>query len=150
MEHRIGQVAYFGEALAQIGVPVIRPFGGHAVYIDAGRMLPHIPWNRFPGQALAIEVYREGGIRTVEIGSSMAGRDPRTHENRRSRQELLRLAIPRRVYGKEHLDYVVEVLGKVLARAQSIRGVAFSREAPELRHFLSQYRILKRGSRSKA
>ncbi len=143
LRYRTGQVKYLGEALHNLGVPVIRPIGGHAVYVNAGLLLPHIPWNRFPAQALAIALYIEGGVRGVEVGSVMEGRDPQTKENRQARQELLRLAIPRRVYFKEHLDYIIEVFKKVLATKRKIHGVRFRCEAPILRHFSSKFKLCK-------
>jgi len=141
LNHRIGQVKYLGEEMAKIGIPVLQPFGGHAAYIDAGRMLPHIPYNQFPGHALAVAAYIEGGIRGVEVGSLMEGRDPETHQNKKARQELLRLAIPRRVYAKEHLDYVIGVFREVWKKRKNIHGVRFIYEAPILRHFSSRFSI---------
>ena len=142
LKHRIGQTRYLGETLRKLGVPVIFPIGGHAVYIDAAKFLPHIPWNQFPAQALAIALYIEGGIRSVEIGSIMEGRDPKTGENRRARHELLRLAIPRRVYSREHFDYAVEVFKKLIKAKKQIHGVKFAYEAPVLRHFSSTFKLL--------
>src|SRR3989344_8294459 len=141
LRHRVGQTAYLAESLHRMNVPVIRPAGGHAVYVNAGLMLPHIPWNNFPAQALAIAVYIEGGIRGVEIGSIMEGRDPNTRESRRAHTELLRLAIPRRVYSQEHLDHVIETFRAVAHHKKRISGVRFRHEAPILRHFSSTFRL---------
>lgn len=140
LRYRVGQVKYLGEALHELGIPVIRPIGGHAVYVIANKFLPHIAWDKFPAHALAIALYIEGGVRGVEIGSIMEGRDPQTKENRRARQELLRLAIPRRVYTKEHLDYVIETFKAVIKNKNKIRGVRFKYESPILRHFSSRFR----------
>lgn len=142
LRHRVSQVKYLIDNFSKIGIPVLKPAGGHAVYIDAGRMLPHIPRDKFPGQTLAIAAYIEGGMRAVEIGSIMQGRDSKTKENRRARMELLRLAIPRRVYSQEHLDYVVSVFAQILQTQSSLRGVRFSYESPTLRHFSSRFKFL--------
>ena len=142
LRHRVAQVRYLGEGLLKTGVPVLTPVGGHAVYIDATRMLPRIPWYEFPGHALAVAAYLEGGIRGVEIGSIMEGRDPATEKNKRARQELLRLAIPRRVYSQEHVDYVLEVFKRIWQNRKKIHGVGFMKEAPILRHFSSRFKIL--------
>lgn len=141
LRYRIGQTKYLGEALHNLGVPVIQPIGGHAVYVDAGAFLPHIPHNKFPGQALAIALYIESGIRGVEIGSLMLGRDPHTKENRKAPRELLRLALPRRVYSKEHLDYAIDAFASLAIRKNEIRGVKFKYEAPILRHFSSTFSL---------
>jgi tryptophanase len=127
LEHRVGQVAYLHQGLKDLGIPLISPAGGHAVYIDAGALLPHIQKSEFPGQALAVALYLEGGIRTVEIGSLMFG------EN--AQHELVRLALPRRVYTQSHLDYVVEVCKKVLEGKTSLRGYRITWEPKALRHF---------------
>ncbi|PIR70436.1 MAG: tyrosine phenol-lyase [Candidatus Niyogibacteria bacterium CG10_big_fil_rev_8_21_14_0_10_42_19] len=142
LKFRTSQVKYLTDSLYNIGVPVIRPAGGHAVFIDAGALLEHIKRDNFPAHALAVALYIEGGIRSVEIGSIMAGRDPETKENRKAPRELLRLAIPRRVYSKEHLDYVIEVFLRVLKNKKSVRGVRFTYEAPVLRHFSSKFRLI--------
>lgn len=141
--YRTEQTKYLGESLHALGVPVIRPIGGHAVYVIADKFLPHISWDKFPAHALAIALYIEGGIRGVEIGSIMEGRDPQTKENRKARQELLRLAIPRRVYNKEHLDYVVEIFEQLVKTKNKIRGVKFKYESPILRHFSSRFSLVK-------
>jgi len=142
LRYRVSQVEYLGENLSKIGIPVLKPIGGHAVYIDAGRMLPSIPRDQFPGQALAIAAYIECGVRSVEIGSLMEGRDPETKENKKARRELLRLALPRRVYFREHLNHVIAGFERVWETRNRLRGVKFTYESPILRHFSSRFRIL--------
>ncbi len=132
LNYRIASTGYLGRHIADHGVPIVEPPGAHAVYIDAGRMLPHIPRSQFPAQALAVELYRHAGIRSVEIGSVMFG------EN--ARQELVRLAIPRRVYTQSHIDYVVEAILEVYENRESIRGFEITQEARFLRHFTAQFR----------
>src|SRR5574340_695531 len=128
----IVSTGYLGRHIADNGVPIVEPPGGHAIYIDAGRMLPHISRHQFPGQALAVELYRHAGIRSVEIGSVMFG------EN--ARHELLRLAIPRRVYTQSHIDYVVEAILEVSQNKDRIRGLEIVHEPPFLRHFTARFR----------
>ena len=124
LAYRLNQTAYLGERLLEFGIPIIEPPGGHAIYIDAGRMLPHIPQAQFPGQALAVEMFREGGIRGCEIGSVMfAHPSPETGVMVYPALELVRLAIPRRVYTQSHLDYVAETAAKVAARQGGITGI---------------------------
>ncbi|HXN48068.1 MAG TPA: tryptophanase [Bryobacteraceae bacterium] len=132
LRYRIVSTEYLGRHIADAGVPIVEPPGGHAIYIDAGRMLPHIPGHRFPGQALAVELYRHAGIRSVEIGSLMFG-DKAQHE-------LLRLAIPRRVYTQSHIDYVVEAILEVNAHKDELRGMEIVSEPPFLRHFSARLR----------
>jgi len=134
LRYRIVSTGYLGRHIADRGVPIVEPPGGHAIYIDAARMLPHIPPHQFPGQALAVELYRHAGIRSVEIGSVMFGEA--------ARHELLRLAIPRRVYTQSHIDYVVEAILEVNARKESIRGMEIVYEPPFLRHFSARFRPL--------
>lgn len=141
LRYYTGQVRYLGEGLKNIGIPILQPSGGHAVYIDAGRFLTHIPWHQFPGHALAIAAYIEGGVRGVEVGSLMEGRDQKTSKNRRARQELMRLALPRRVYSKEHLDHVIATFQSLKKNRRSIRGVKFVAESSALRHFSSRFRL---------
>jgi len=133
LRYRIVSTEYLGRHIADAGVPIVEPPGGHAIYIDAGRMLPHIPAHRFPGQALAVALYRHAGIRSVEIGSLMFG-DKAQHE-------LLRLAIPRRVYTQSHIDYVVEAILEVNARKDELRGLEIVSEPPFLRHFSARLRM---------
>jgi tryptophanase len=134
LRYRIISTGYLGRHIADAGVPIVEPPGGHAIYIDAARMLPHIPPAQFPGQALAVELYRHAGIRSVEIGSVMFGAA--------ARHELLRLAIPRRVYTQSHIDYVVEAILEVNARKQEIRGMEIVEAPPFLRHFSARFRPL--------
>jgi tryptophanase len=133
---RIMQTAKLGSRMKEFGIPVIEPFGGHAIFIDAKSFFPHIPEEEFPGQVLACELYTEGGVRGTEIGALMADRDPVTRENRFSNREFVRLAIPRRVYSDNHMEYVAVTAGNVFERRDSIkRGFRIKYEAPILRHF---------------
>jgi tryptophanase len=141
LRYRIGSTAYLGDALHAAGVPVVRPIGGHAVYIDAGALLPQIAPLEYPGQALACELYATGGVRGCEIGSVMFGRRPDGSEAP-ARLELVRLAIPRRTYTQSHIDYVIEVVLAVAARAQELRGLRIVEEAPSLRHFTARFEPL--------
>jgi tyrosine phenol-lyase len=140
LEYRLRSVAYLGEGLIEVGVPIIEPPGGHAIYIDAGAFLPHIPPEQFPGQALLCALYRQAGIRAVEIGSVMFGRtDPATSETIRPPMELVRLAIPRRVYTQSHIDYVIEAIEELAKTKEQIKGMRIT-EAPEvLRHFTARF-----------
>ena len=136
LEYRIKSTSYLGDALINEGVPIVKPVGGHAVYIDAKAMLPHIPPLEYPGQSLACELYLEGGIRGVEIGSFMFGSfDKETGEEIPSNMELLRLAIPRRVYTQSHIDYVIEVIKEVNKNKDRLRGYKITEQPPFLRHF---------------
>ncbi len=139
MRYRIRSVEFLGEHLTAAGVPIVEPPGGHAVYVDAGRFLPHIPPHEFPGQALVCALYLEGGIRAVEIGSVMFGRRGPDGEFVPARHELVRLAIPRRVLTQSHVEYVVEVILEIQKHREEIRGLRFAREAPILRHFTSTF-----------
>ena len=140
---RIGQVARLGEQINAAGIPVQMPIGGHAVFIDAGKFFPHIPSSEFPAQRLAVEIYLEGGIRGTEIGTLLADRDPVTRENRDPGLELVRLAIPRRVYTDNHMDYVAAAVKNVWDRRDSIRrGLAIKWEAPIMRHFTVELDLL--------
>jgi tryptophanase len=133
---RIEQVRLLGESLTAAGIPIVRPVGGHAVYVDAKSLLPHIPPLQFPGQALVVELYREGAVRGVEIGSLMfAGKDPATGADVPAAMELVRLAVPRRVYTNAHLAYVAEVLDRIAHRRDQLRGLRVLKQARFLRHF---------------
>jgi len=141
---RIGQVAYLGEKLQGYGVPVLLPIGGHAVYIDAKSFLPGIPQKNLPAWALSCESYVEGGVRSVEIGSVMfSAEDPKTGETTYPDLELVRLAIPRRVYSNRHMDYVAETFGKIYARRDKIKGFTYTYKPERLRHFLGKFKPLK-------
>jgi tryptophanase len=136
LEYRINQVTRLGLRMKDYGVPVLEPFGGHAIFIDAISFYDHIPEEEFPGQVLAVEIYIEGGIRSSEIGALMADRDPVTRQNRFTGKELVRLAIPRRVYSDNHMDYVAAAVGNVFEKRESIkRGFWITRETEILRHF---------------
>ena len=140
LRYRIRSIEYVVEKLDAAGVPVFKPAGGHAVYLDATAFLPQVPPHEFPGQALACALYLEGGIRSCEIGSVMFGKtDPRTGAFHPAMLELVRLAIPRRVYTQSHMDYVIECVGEVFAKRDAIRGVRFVQEPPVLRHFTAMF-----------
>jgi tryptophanase len=140
LHYRLRSVEYLGEGLLKAGVPIIEPPGGHAVYIDAGEFLSHIPPERFPGQALLCALYRHAGIRAVEIGSVMFGRtDPVTGHAVRPPMELVRLAIPRRVYTQSHIDYVIEAMGELAATKDRIRGLRIVEAPRVLRHFTAKF-----------
>ncbi len=138
LRYRIRSVAYVGERMKVAGIPFVEPTGGHAVYIDAKTMLPHIPWHEYPAWALSLALYIEGGIRSVEIGSVMFGRQPDGSE-KPAAMELVRLAFPRRVYTQSHVDYLTEVLDYVSQQRARIRGVKIVEEPPVLRHFSSRF-----------
>ena len=143
LAYRLGQTAYLGENLLAAGIPIIEPPGGHAVYIDAGSFLPSIPADGFPGQSLAVELYREGGIRGVEIGSVMFARtDPVTGEVAHPALELVRLAIPRRMYTQAHMDFVVQTLAHIAERKDSLRGYRITYAPELLRHFTARFEPL--------
>ena len=136
LRYRVDQVAYLGEKLKEAGCPIIEPTGGHAVFVDAGRLLSHIPPSQFPGQGLTVAMYVEGGIRAVEIGSLMFGStDPATGKFIPARKELVRLTIPRRVYTNSHMDYVAQVAELVVKNKSKIPGYLITKESEFLRHF---------------
>ncbi|MFN2336745.1 MAG: tryptophanase [Bacteroidales bacterium] len=143
LESRIRQVAHLGEQLTAAGIPVQVPYGGHAIFIDGGKFLPQVPAEEFPAQRLAVEIYLEGGIRSAEIGTLMADRDPVTRLNRHPELELVRLAIPRRVYTDNHMDYVAAAICNVWERRNQItRGLSIKWEAPIMRHFTVELDLL--------
>src|SRR5579883_382662 len=139
LEYRIGQVKYFGDMLQAQGVPILVPTGGHAVYLDAKRFAPHIPPQQFPGQAIACEVYRTGGVRSVEIGSVMFGKNDESGNFIGPAMELVRFAVPRRVYTKSHIEYTVEAIAEVYKKRFDLRGMKMTYEAPFLRHFTAKF-----------
>jgi tryptophanase len=140
LEYRLASVRYLGEHIAREGVPIVQPPGGHAVYLDAAAFLPHIEPLELPGQSLVAELYVEGGIRGVEIGTVMFGkRDPETGEEVAGPMELVRLTIPRRVYTQSHIDYVIEVILNVFERRDRIGGFRFTHQAEVLRHFTARF-----------
>ncbi len=143
LAYRLSQTAYLAGCLKELGVPMIEPPGGHAIYIDAGAILPHISHGEFPGQALAVEMYLEGGIRACEIGSVMfAHPDPDTGQMLYPRLELVRLAIPRRVYTQSHFDYLAECIGQIAKRASTLKGYKFTYAPELLRHFTARFEPL--------
>ena len=138
LRYRIRSTAYLGEALVEAGIPCVQPIGGHAVYLDAAALLPQIPPLAYPGQALSVALYREGGIRGCEIGTVMFGRRPDGSEAP-APMELVRLAIPRRVYTQSHIDYVIEVVRWVAERAAELRGLRIVEQPSQLRHFTARF-----------
>jgi tyrosine phenol-lyase len=139
LQYRLRSVEYLGERLTAAGVPILQPPGGHAIYLNAKRFLPHVPAHEFPGQSLVVELFRVGGIRSVEIGSVMFGRRDESGAFVPSRMELVRLAIPRRVYTQSHIDYVIEVVVECFGKKEELRGYAIVEEPPMLRHFTAKF-----------
>jgi len=143
LNFRINQTRFLGEMINQHGIPIVKPVGGHAVYIDAKKMLPHIPREHFPGQALVVELYIRSGIRAVEIGSLMfAHKDNKTGRTVYPELELVRLAIPRRVYTNMHMQYVSDQLGQIYKQRNRIKGLEIEYEAEFLRHFTAKLRLI--------
>ncbi|MGA2588093.1 MAG: tryptophanase [Candidatus Aminicenantales bacterium] len=144
LEHRTSHVAYLGRLLEEAGIPVFKPIGGHAVYLLADRFLPHIPRRQYPGWALSVALYREAGIRAVEIGGVMFGKkDPRTGQEVFPRLEMVRLAIPRRVYTASHLDVVADALISLYGKRDAIKGFRIVEQPPHLRHFTARLEEIK-------
>jgi len=139
---RIGQVRYLGVNLRKAGVPIVRPIGSHAIFLDAKSFLPHLDQDQFPAQTLAAELYLEAGIRSMERGNVSAGRDPKTGNNRRPALELVRLTLPRRVYTQAHMDVVVEAVARVYERRNEIRGLKMVYEPEYLRFFQARFEPL--------
>jgi len=142
LAYRIGQMNYLGERLLENGVPIVEPPGGHAVFLDARRFLPHIPREQYPGEALAIALYLAGGIRASEIGSVMFAHKDADGSEQYAPLELVRLAIPRRVYTQSHLDYVADVVSDLYRQRDSVRGVRFVYQSPRLRHFTARFELV--------
>ncbi len=143
LEYRVASVRYLGEHVSREGVPIVQPPGGHAIYIDAAAFLPHVPPLQLPGAALTAELYVEGGVRGVEIGTVMFGRhNAETGEETTAAAELVRLAVPRRVYTQSHIDYVVEIIVDVYRRRAAIGGFRFTKQAAVLRHFTAHFEPL--------
>ena len=140
LSYRVGQSEYLGDQLQAAGIPFQRPVGGHGVFIDAGALLPHIPWDQYPGHALAIELYVEAGIRAVDIGSFMLDPHPVTGEPQRAVIEFTRLAIPRRTYTQAHLDVIARALAAIKERASTVPGYAITEQAAVMRHFTAKLR----------
>jgi tryptophanase len=139
---RISQVEYLGDQIMKAGIPLLEPFGGHAIYVDALKFFPHIPQLHYPAQVLGIELYIEAGVRGVEIGTVLADRDPITREERPPKMELLRLALPRRVYTNNHMDVIVWGLKQVYDRRDKCSGLKIKYEAPIMRHFTATFSCL--------
>ena len=140
LRYRLAEAKYLGERLLEIGYPIVKPPGGHAIYIDAKTLLPHIPQSQYPGQALSAELYIAGGIRTVEIGSVMFGKiDPKTGKETPAEMELVRLALPRRTHTQSHIDYVLEVAKNVYKNREKIKGMKITEQQKFLRHFTAEF-----------
>ncbi|MEE8469079.1 MAG: tryptophanase, partial [Planctomycetota bacterium] len=140
LAYRMASVRYVVDRLHERGIPVVRPAGGHAIFLDAAGFLQHLTWREYPGQALAMELYLEGGVRACEIGTVMLGRtDPTSGEELPAKAELVRMAIPRRTYTQSHMDYVIEIVTRVHARKDAIQGVCIEEAPPVLRHFSARY-----------
>jgi len=142
LTYRLRSVEYLGNKLTEAGVPLLLPPGGHAIYIDAKRFLPSIPPHQYPGQSIAVELYKTGGIRSVEIGSVMFGSYLPDGSLKSPPMELVRMAIPRRVYTQSHIDYVIEVVIEAYERRAEMKGYRITYEAPQLRHFTAHFEPL--------
>ena len=143
LRYRLAEAKYLGERLIEIGYPIVQPPGGHAIYIDAKGLLPHIPQSQYPGQALSAELYLAGGIRTVEIGSVMFGKiDPKTGKEAPGEMELVRLALPRRTHTQSHIDYVLEAAKDVYKHRDKIKGMKITEQPKFLRHFTAKFEFV--------
>ena len=139
IDARVGQIEYLGERLMAAEVPIVHPIGGHAVFLDARRILPHIPQEQFPAQALAAALYIESGVRSMERGAVSAGRDKESGRNHLPKLELVRLTIPRRVYTQAHMDVTAESVIQVMRSAEQIKGLRFTYEPEVLRFFQARF-----------
>lgn len=143
LRYRLAEARYLGERLLEIGYPIVQPPGGHAIYVDAKTLLPHIPQNEYPGQALSVELYLAGGIRTVEIGSVMFGKiDLKTGKETPAEMELVRLALPRRTHTQSHIDYVLEVAKDIYRNRANIKGMKITEQPKFLRHFTAKFEFV--------
>ena len=142
LEYRIGQVKYLGDKLLEAGVPILQPTGGHAVYLDAKRFAPHIAPENFPGQSVLCELYLISGVRAVEIGSLMFGKADTNGNSQSPEMELVRLAIPRRVYTKSHIDYIAEACIETYNNREKLRGMEITHEVEYLRHFTAKLKFI--------
>lgn len=143
LQYRIRSVEYLGEKLVSAGVPIIEPPGGHAIYVDAKRFLPNVPPDQYPGQSIVCELYLEGGVRAVEIGSVMFGKYDKNGKLIPGMMELVRMAIPRRVYTQSHIDYLIEIIIEVYKNREKLKGYKITYEAPMLRHFTARFEPIK-------
>jgi tryptophanase len=144
LEYRLGQTTYLGERLLENGIPIIEPPGAHAIYLDALQLLPHIPQKNLPGQALSLAMYLEGGIRAVELGTvAFSYIDPDTGEEVFPKLDLVRMAIPRRVYTQSHMDYVVDVLVEIAKNAKKLKGYQIVYQPKLMRHFTARFEPIK-------
>ena len=139
---RIGQVLYLGAQLKTFGIPITEPIGGHGIFLDAKRFLPHLDQDKFPAQALAAELYIDSGVRSMERGVVSAGRNPKTGKNYFPKLELVRLTIPRRVYTQAHMDVIAESIGHVYSRREKIKGLKMVYEPKYLRFFQARFEKL--------
>ncbi|MEO2067219.1 MAG: tryptophanase, partial [Flavobacteriaceae bacterium] len=142
LQYRIASTTYLGERLDQMGIPIMLPVGGHAVYIDAKSLYSHIPVDQYPGQSLVCNLYLKGGIRSSEIGSVMFGKKGENQELIPAPMELVRLAIPRRVYTQSHIDYVIEVFEQIKKEKKKAKGIKIVKEPKYLRHFTSHFKFV--------
>jgi tryptophanase len=140
LHYRIKSTEYLGNKMTDAGIPIIEPPGGHAIYLDAKRFLPNIPPSQFPGQSIVCELYTVGGVRAVEIGSVMFGKNDENGNHIAPPMELVRFAIPRRVYTQSHIDYVAEVVIEVFKNKDKLKGLEFTYEAPMLIHFTAKFK----------
>ncbi len=144
LKYRIRSIEYLGNKLTEQGIPILEPPGGHAIYLDAKRFAPHIPQNQYPGQSIVCELYLEGGVRSVEIGSVMFGKYDESGNLISPAMELVRLAFPRRVYTQSHVDYLAEVIAEVYQNRNNLKGYEITYQAPILRHFTARFKPIER------